>query len=217
MSPFTVDGFVKACKEAMSASGNPQQAARSLLLEMIEANDLEGLIATLEGAIPPGADIGEMVFHTSPELTLLYGRIPPRFQSGIHNHTVFACIAQLVGEEVNTIYERDPGAAGLQLVEQVRVRAGEVIDLPADVIHSIENPGQQGGSALHLYGGDFSAIMDRRSLWTSDTHEEQPFTFEALLRESARTMLRDGNRAGLDAMVRAIPASAPMVAALSGA
>ena len=130
---------------------------------MIEANDLEGLIATLEGAIPPGADIGEMVFHTSPELTLLYGRIRRRFQSGIHNHTVFACIAQLVGEEVNTIYERDPEAAGLQLVEQARVRAGEVIDLPADVIHSIENPGQQGGSALHLDGGDFKALMGHPS------------------------------------------------------
>ena len=47
--------------------------------------------------------------------------------------------------------------------------------------------------------------MHRRHLWSSVGHQEQPFTFEALLRESAAAMARDGNRVGLDALLQAIP------------
>jgi predicted metal-dependent enzyme (double-stranded beta helix superfamily) len=88
---------------------------------------------------------------------------------------------------------------------------GDIVNMPADAIHCIENPDATVSNALHVYGGDFKAVMERRHLWTSVGHEEQPFSFEALLRESARAMQRDANTVGLEALLQAIPAARAFV------
>jgi predicted metal-dependent enzyme (double-stranded beta helix superfamily) len=209
MTEFTIDGFAQACKDAMASADDPHAALGALLRTTMEQHETEELLSVLDAAISPGADIGEMVFHLSPELTMLFGRIPPRFQSAIHDHTVFACIGQLEGEERNLIYEE--GEAGLELVRDVTLHPGEVIDLAADAIHCIENPHTTTGRALHLYGGDFKAVEERRHLWTADEHERRPFSFPLLMSESVRAMRRDGNQAGLDALVEAVPAARPLV------
>ena len=209
MPRFTVSDFARRCKEAMAAAEDRQQAARSFLERTLAEHATEDLLEILNGAIPPGADIGEMIVHTSSELTLLFGRVPPRFQSGIHNHTIFACIGQLTGEEENTLYERDPEGGGLRVIRKTTVRPGEVIALPADVIHSIENPGQATACALHIYGGDFQAVLCKRSLWTSGDHVEGPFSFEGLLSESVRTMKQAENETGLVELVKAVQAAGP--------
>ena len=210
MTSFTIEGFAKACKQAMSAAENRHKAASAYLQQVLAERSPEELIPVLDAAIPPDAGIGEMIVHQSPELTMLYGRIPARMQSGIHNHTVFACIAQLTGRERNVFYARDP-EAGLRITGEMTTEAGRVLELAPDVIHSIENPGSETGSALHIYGGDFKALMERRSLWTSVGFEERPFSFPALMRESALAMQRDGNQAGLESLARAVPAMQELV------
>ncbi len=205
MSEFTIDGFAAMCKSAMAATDDRQSAARRCLQQVLDDYDTQHVLDVLDAAIPPGADIGEMIVHTSPELTMLFGRVPARFQSGIHNHTVFACIGQLTGHEKNVFYERDLDH-GLEVVGETTAAAGELIAMPADAIHCIENPDHETSRALHIYGGDFKAVMDQRSLWTSVAYEERPFSFELLMQESARAMRRDGNTAGLAALVEAVPA-----------
>ncbi len=211
MSQFDIDAFVDGCKRAMASAHDPHQAARDFLQETLDAHDADEIILVLEASIPHDASIGEMIVHADPDITLLYARVPPRFQSGIHNHTIFACIGQLRGSEENAFYERSQDGTGLRKVRTTTVQAGRVIGLPADVIHSIANPHDDTGCALHIYGGDFGAIMGDRSLWSIDAHEEIPFSFEALLKESIKTMKRDENEAGLRAVAEAIPATAPMI------
>ena len=219
MEKFTIHGFAEGCKQAMAGAGagagadaaDRQRAARAFLETTMAENEPADIIAVLDAAIPEGADIGEMIVHASPELTMLYARVPPRFQSGIHNHTLFACIGQLAGSETGVAYERNPDGGGLRVKKQVSIKAGEVASLPADAIHHIENPNETTGSALHIYGGDFGAVMEQRSLWTADGQAEIPFTFQALLAESVKAMKASGNQAGLDALVEAIPAVRPMV------
>ena len=217
MGNFTIEGFAAGCKQAMADAGagaaDRQPAARAYLEKTMAENDPADIIAVLDAAIPEGADIGEMIVHASPELTMLYARVPPRFQSGIHNHTIFACIGQLAGSEIGVAYERNPDGGGLRVKKQVSIKAGEVASLPADAIHHIENPNETTGSALHIYGGDFGAVMDQRSLWTTDGHAEIPFNFQALLGESIKAMKASGNQAGLDALVEAIPAVRALVEA----
>jgi len=210
MPEFKIDEFARGCKEAMRASGDPHAAARRHLQRTLDEHDTDQMVAELEAAIPAGASIGEMIVHCSPELTMLYARIPPRFQTGIHNHTVFACIGQLVGRERNSFYRRD-GKGGLAFVGEKTAEPGEIVNMPADAIHCIENPDERTSSALHIYGGDFKAVQGQRSLWTSVGHEERPFSFEELLRESAAAMKRDENDAGLRALVEAIPAARAFV------
>lgn len=216
MTVFSIEGFAAGCKEAMENATDKRQAAKAFLEKMLAENDTSDVVKILEDAIPEGADIGEMIVHQSPELTMLYGRIPPRFQSGIHNHTVFACIAQLEGLEINTSYQKLENGDGLRVFGSKRNNAGEVISMPAEAIHHIENPNQETGKALHIYGGDFGAVMDQRSLWSSDNYEIRPFTFKALLGESITMMKLNDNIIGLDELAKAIPATRSMIDALEG-
>jgi len=211
---FSIEGFAEGCKRAMAKAEDRQRAAKLFLEHTLRENDAKEIIGVLNAAIPKGADIGEMIVHTSPELTMLYGRVPPRFQSAIHNHTIFACIGQLAGDEINVVYEKTAGSDALRAVRTTTVRAGEVFSMPADAIHHIENPNEETGSALHIYGGDFSAIMNRRSLWSCNGHEEKPFTFQELIAESAKAMKLNNNQKGLEALVTAVPAIKPIVDAL---
>jgi predicted metal-dependent enzyme (double-stranded beta helix superfamily) len=214
MSEFSIEGFAAGCKEAMKNATDKRQAAKACLEQMLQENETSDVIEVLEAAIPEGADIGEMIVHQSAELTMLYGRIPPRFQSGIHNHTIFACIAQLEGEEVNTSYQKSEDGQGLRVFGTMTNKAGGVISMPAEAIHHIENPNQEAGKALHIYGGDFGAVMDQRNLWSSESHEMKPFTFKDLLAESVKMMKLNDNEVGLDALGRAIPTTKPMIDAL---
>ncbi len=210
MTKFNIETFAADCKAAMAASSDRHAAAAKLLQDTLDANDPRDMIATLNAAIPPGADIGEMIVHQSPELTMLFARLPPRMQSAIHDHTVFACIGQLSGSETNTIYEpTDDG--GLREVRSQTVEAGQVLSLPADVVHRIENPAEAPAASLHLYGGDFSAVAEKRSLWSFEQHERKAFSFPALLRESLQTMKSSDNKVGIAAVLEAIPVARKMM------
>jgi len=70
-----------------------------------------------------------------------------------------------------------------------------------------KNPTELSSSALHIYGGDFRAVMDERSLWSFEDNEETQFSFEGLLKESVAGMMMNNNHKGLDAIAEAIPAT----------
>lgn len=213
MANFTIEDFAKGCKEAMAGAENREHAAKQYLQQALKENNPQEIIAILDASIPKGADIGEMIVHTSPDLTMLYARVPARFQSGIHNHTVFACIGQLKGAEESTFYNKTNNDKGLVKTGTLRSNVGEVISLHEDVIHHIENPNSDTGYSLHLYGGDFNAVMEERSLWDYDNYEEKPFTFQGLIHESIKGMKLNHNQAGLDEIVKAIPKTKPLVEA----
>ena len=211
MSKFTIESFAKDCKAAMAGAENRELAAKKFLEQTLQENNPQDIIDVLNAAIPEDADIGEMIVHTSPELTMLYARVPSRFQSGIHNHTVFACIGQLAGSEVSTIYNKTSDGKGLTQAGTLTANAGEVISLPEDAIHHIENPNNETAHSLHIYGGDFNAVMDERSLWDFDNHEEKSFNFQELIKESIKGMKRNQNQTGLNEIVKAIPSTKPLV------
>jgi len=119
---------------------------------------------------------------------------------------VCAVIGQLEGAEVNTFYTRTDDGKGLRVSATKTIHAGEVISMDKDAIHHIENPNNETGKALHVYAGDFKAISDRRSLWSSDKHEQKPFSFQDLLLESVKGMQQSHNQLGLEEVVKAIPA-----------
>ena len=213
MAKFSIEAFAQNCKAAMAGAENRELAAKKFLEQTMRENEPQEIVNVINAAIPKDADIGEMIVHTSPELTMLYARVPGRFQSGIHNHTVFACIGQLLGSEVSTLYNRTSDGKGLAQAGRVTANAGEVISLAEDAIHHIENPGNETAHSLHIYGGDFTAVMDERSLWDFDNHEEKSFNFQELIKESIKGMKRNHNQTGLDEIVKAIPSTRPFVEA----
>jgi predicted metal-dependent enzyme (double-stranded beta helix superfamily) len=211
MTTFSIEGFAAECKRAMACAANRELAAKTCLEKMMQENDPTEIVQILEAVIPAGADVGEMIVHNSPELTMLYARAPARFQSGIHNHTVFACMGQLVGNEISTLYRKAEDGQGLTVTGTLTAHTGSVVSLPADAIHHIENPDSTTARSLHLYGGDFKALGDERSLWDTDDHEEKTFSFQELLVQSIKTMKADDNQIGLQAVAKAIPATRALI------
>lgn len=211
---FSIEAFAAGCKQAMVEASDGKEAARAYLAAAVARYGVNEIIGALEAAVPSGASIGELIVHASPELTMLYARAPGHFQSGIHDHTVCAVIAQLQGQEVNHIFEPSTEGA-LREVRTMTLRPGEVLTLDKDVIHCIENPSDQPALALHLYKGDFRALSERRSLWSWHDHQQKSFSFPELLEESVVAMHQSGNSAGLDALVQAMPAAEAFVNGLA--
>ncbi len=209
MTWFSIESFAAKCVEVMGNTDARRAAAAKLLRETIAEYGAAAIIDALQAAVPPGASVGEMIVFKSPELTMLFARLPPRFESGIHDHTVCACIGQLAGEETNTLFEETED--GLEVTREFTVQPTEVLELPKDVIHCIKNPTDEFAYALHLYAGDFEAIEERRSLWDTESHERMAFSFPTLVAQSVKRMKKSGNRAGLEAVAEAIPATRPLI------
>lgn len=90
-----------------------------------------------------------------------------------HNHTTWACVSAVAGEEYNYVYTPDkegplePGKRPIQLAETIIVKPGTGIALLPDDIHSIAINEGENTRHLHLYGRALETLTDRL-LWQED-------------------------------------------------
>ncbi len=83
-----------------------------------------------------------------------------------HNHTTWAVIVGMSGEEENRIYERvdgyrEEGRAELRLKETRVLRAADGLAYMPDAIHSIHVISDEPTRHFHLYGKALAALPDR--------------------------------------------------------
>jgi predicted metal-dependent enzyme (double-stranded beta helix superfamily) len=94
------------------------------------------------------------------------GSVPP------HNHSTWAVVSGLSGEEENALWERtdpgnEPGPASLRETRRVTVRAGEHLALLPDDIHSVSTPGEVPRRHFHMYGLSLERLP-RRFVYDTD-------------------------------------------------
>lgn len=74
-----------------------------------------------------------------------------------HNHTTWACVVGVRGQEHNKFYRRtddrsEPGRGTVELVEEKTVERGTGVAMTGDDIHSIHMRGDDVKMHLHMYG-----------------------------------------------------------------
>ncbi len=99
-------------------------------------------------------------------LALYLNSLNPGRRSIPHNHTTWAVIVAVEGEEENRVYERlddgsDPAVARLRLARTVNVQPGTPIAFLPDDIHSIHVGGNEPTLHFHLYGRPLETLSGR--------------------------------------------------------
>ena len=164
---LAVEEIIARCHAAL-AEHTPLLAVRDVLDELV--SDPVSLEQSL-GAVETG---GITTLHCSEDLTVLQVAWTPGISLYPHEHRMWAAIGMYSGQEDNRYFHRIPG--GLEPSGGRELRAGEVLLLGDDAIHSVANSRRDFAVALHVYGGDFFSV--ERSEWDSETHEERPRDFE---------------------------------------
>ena len=82
-----------------------------------------------------------------------------------HNHTTWAVVVGIAGEELNRIYRpldaEDGGPGQLEVAEEIVVRPGSGVCLLPDDVHSIHMRGEDVKLHLHMYGKAISEMKER--------------------------------------------------------
>lgn len=88
-------------------------------------------------------------------------KIPP------HDHTTWACVAAVIGAEMNTLYDRlddgrVEGVAEISAREVIELSPGSSVSLMPDDIHSVEIQGTDIIRHLHFYGQPLESLTKRK-------------------------------------------------------
>ncbi len=103
----------------------------------------------------------------------------PGNQTRPHNHTTWAVVVAIEGQELNRVYQRTddgsrPGHAELVLDHEVMVEPGQGITLLPDDIHSIHTTGDVPTRHLHMYGLALEKL-DERMAFDPESGTVQPY------------------------------------------
>ena len=120
----------------------------------------------------PGQGVGASTrYRLNPddaagEPALYLNSINPGKTTLPHNHTTWAVIVALSGQELNRVYRRsdDGSQAGRATLEQVRevvVQPGQSVSFLPDDIHSIHVTGDEPTLHFHLYGQALETLSGR--------------------------------------------------------
>jgi predicted metal-dependent enzyme (double-stranded beta helix superfamily) len=121
---------------------------------------------------PPAGGKGESTrYRLNPDdgdgdIALYLNSINPGKTSVPHNHTTWAVIVAIAGDELNRVYERtddgsDPEFAKLALAREQVVRPGAPIAFLPDDLHSIHVTGTAPTLHFHLYGQPLETLSGR--------------------------------------------------------
>jgi predicted metal-dependent enzyme (double-stranded beta helix superfamily) len=124
---------------------------------------------------PPGEKISRRYLLQEDDdrrFAMYLNSLNPGNESRPHDHTTWAVIVSVEGQEHNTVYERVPG--GLKVAREVRVEPGTGIALMPDDIHSIATPGAVPTRHLHMYGLALE-VLDDRQAYDPATGEGVPY------------------------------------------
>jgi predicted metal-dependent enzyme (double-stranded beta helix superfamily) len=141
--------------------GVTRPALDAILAEMLDLARHEALFPRAEFPPLPAGEKGSQryLLQEDPDgrFAIYLLALNPGKSNNPHDHTTWAVIAAVEGQELNRVYRRTddasvPGKARLELVREVMVEPGRGIALMPEDIHSIHTFGTAPAWHLHVYG-----------------------------------------------------------------
>jgi len=157
---------IRAIEQEQGVTRDSLSEMRDVLYGLAEHKDLFS-----REDFPPPADgsmnIRYLLSADSERSPWLYmNSIVPGKRTEPHNHTTWAIVVAVEGDERNRFYQRTdggsgPGRATLELNEEVVVTPGVGVTMLPDDIHSIQVEGDQPTLHFHMYGRAIESLTDR--------------------------------------------------------
>ena len=158
----------------LTADGAPDRAALAAVTARLEALAAQRELFTRADFPPPhaGQGVGASTRYRlnaddgDEGLALYLNSILPGKTTQPHNHTTWAVIVAVEGEEVNRLYDRtddrsNPAQAQIHLAREFTVRPGASIAFLPDDVHSIHVVGESPTLHFHLYGKPLERLTGR--------------------------------------------------------
>jgi rhodanese-related sulfurtransferase/predicted metal-dependent enzyme (double-stranded beta helix superfamily) len=169
-----VNDMIERVREIERRQGVTRAGLASIERELIQLASRTELFPKEQFAILPGKPTIYRLAEDPDHRFALYasagalGKYQPP-----HNHTTWAVIAGVYGQEHNVMYERVddrsvPGRGRLRKTGERTVTKGVAVSYLPDDFHTIQTKGDEEGLHLHLYGLSLEHLPDRIGFKTPD-------------------------------------------------
>ncbi|MBR0647064.1 cysteine dioxygenase family protein [Plastoroseomonas hellenica] len=151
--------------------------------EMLALAAQEHLFPLAEFSPPPAGEKGSRRYLLQEDpnnrFALYMNALNPGNSTKPHDHTTWAVVVAVEGQELNKVYKRfddgsDPDRCDLRVDHEVMVEQGRGIALMPEDIHSIHTTGDRPTRHLHMYGLALEKLDNRRA-FDAETGEVKPY------------------------------------------
>ena len=167
-----VAATVRHIREVEGRRGVTRPALEEIREALLALAAQEHLFPSSEFPPPPDGEKGSNRYLLREEeggrFALYLNALNPGNSTKPHDHTTWAVVVAVDGQELNKVYERvddgsDPDRCELRVREEVMVEPGRGICLMPDDIHSIHTTGDRPTRHLHMYGLALERLDQRRA------------------------------------------------------
>jgi predicted metal-dependent enzyme (double-stranded beta helix superfamily) len=188
-----VAAAIARVREIEGSQGVTRPALDAIKAEMMQLAAREELFPSSQFPPPPAGEKSARRYklHQDPDgrFALYLIALNPGNETRPHDHTTWAVVTAVEGQELNRVYRRTddhsrPGHAHIELDREVMVEPGTGIALMPEDIHSIHTNGSVPTRHLHMYGLALEKL-DERQAYDPATDTMQPYN-AAFMQPNAR-------------------------------
>ena len=151
--------------------GVTRPALEKIRAELLALAAQEHLFPSSQFPPPPNGEKGSNRYLLQEDpgnrFALYMNALNPGNETKPHDHTTWAVVVAVDGQELNKVYERlddgsDPAKCELRIREEIMVEPGRGICLMPEDIHSIHTTGSVPTRHLHMYGLALEKLDNRK-------------------------------------------------------
>lgn len=189
-----VAAAVGRVREIETRMGVTREALEAIKAELLQLAAQEHLFPSSEFPPPPNGEKGSNRYLLREEdnnrFALYLNALNPGNSTKPHDHTTWAVVVAVDGQELNKVYDRvddgtDPARCEMRVREEIMVEPGRGIALMPEDIHSIHTTGERPTRHLHMYGLALEKLEGRRAF--DDKTGEVSFYNKSFMKPTAGT------------------------------